>query len=89
MIKLETTWERKNEHGIPCLVFNDCRKVVKYGEKWFAFFRPDGWSNFGNSCEIEPYNGKSKSYKEVRQAMIVALNHFKKYGKKAKMNERL
>lgn len=71
----------------------DHRKVVEYPKdnlgpsKIYAYFRPIGWNNFGNSCERE--NNQSKVYKTVKEAKAACEAHFKKFGERPHHTARL
>lgn len=52
-------------------------KVVKYG-KWTAFFKPDGWTAFGNACAKTP-SGETAHFKTLRKAMSICKEHAKKF----------
>jgi len=73
--------------GCECYILNDTHKCVKYGEHWFAYFKPKGWKSFGNSCRLEL--GESKKYTSLEDAKKECLTHLEKYGEYALSNCRL
>ena len=74
-------WKRKFLPTGPSLIGGENQyKVVKYGKKWFSFFKPDGWVNFGNSCRHR--FGKSCEYDGIREAIADAEAHYSEFGDK-------
>ena len=83
-------WKREFVNYMPSLRGGDNQyKVIRYGENWFAFFKPSGWANFGNSCAITRYNGKSVEYKSMREAMAACERHLAEFGDNPNMNDRI
>ena len=54
-------------------------EVQKYGSKWTAYFKPDGWKVFGNSCEVTPMN-HSVEYDSKVEAQEACERHSIKFG---------
>ena len=54
-------------------------KVVRYGGGFYAFFKPDGWNNFGNSCEKNKAS-ESRKYKNENAGIAGAQRHHKVFG---------
>jgi len=55
-----------------------CFKVVNYGGKWFAYFRPMGWKNFGNS--VSKYAGASNHFQDKNEAKRACIRHADTFG---------
>jgi hypothetical protein len=56
--------------------------VVKYPEgkfKFNAYFKPKGWVNFGQSCQLKP-SGYPMEYETLEQAQDICEKHFEEYG---------
>ena len=54
-------------------------KAVKYGKYWFAYFKPDGWPNFGNSCGKTP-GGVSIRFTSKKATINYCELHHEKFG---------
>lgn len=52
-------------------------KVIKY-DKWYAHFIPNGWKNWGQSCQVDSSN-QSKGYKNRIEAQKICALHAAKY----------
>jgi hypothetical protein len=52
-------------------------KCVKY-DKWYAYFKPVGWMNWGNSCERTPMDS-SRSYNSLKGAQAACKRHKRRY----------
>ena len=65
------------------VLINNQYKCVKYDEemknKWRAYFKPSGWVNFGNSCELNEYNNP-KAYRLASHAKEACKRHYEKFG---------
>lgn len=70
-----TQWKKATENYIPSYRLGNDLKVVQYGDYWFAYYKPEGWKNFGNSIEHSTFGSKRYSTKE--QAMKVCENYSK------------
>ena len=54
-------------------------KIKKYDNKWYAFFKPMGWVNWGNSCE-KTRIGESSTYKTMIKAQRACIRHKHEFG---------
>lgn len=71
-------FEKTEMNCIPCYI-SGAYKVVKYGEFYFAYFKPSSWNNWGNSCEKNRFN-KSMTYKTIKLAKKACQRHHNKFG---------
>ena len=69
-------FQKEIRQGMECYI-SGIYKCVKYGE-WHAFFKPDGWPNWGNSCE-RTHIEKSKCYKTLKDAQAACKRHAKSF----------
>jgi len=62
---------------------SDCSnyKVAKYGKLWSAYFKLDGWVNFGNSCE-KTRAGECCEYSTKKLAINACERHLAKFGER-------
>lgn len=49
-------------------------KCVRYGKHWYAYHKPKGWKNWGNSCFHSP-NGRSVEYPTLKAAQDACEQH--------------
>lgn len=54
-------------------------KVVNYGGKWMAFFKPSGWPSWGNACAKTPA-GNTMGFNTIKQAQRACDTHLKSFG---------
>lgn len=75
-------------------------KIVKYfhgNNEWFAYFKPDTWENWGNSCEaMKTWNGDhtdtylfSISYNTIEEAVEACNRHRLIFGEKPYYTNRI
>lgn len=58
MIKFETVTEN---HQTFKRSFCGNYKVIRYGKFFYAYFKPDGYPNFGNNCEKPDFKYKTET----------------------------
>ena len=71
-------FKRKIMSHVPCLICGNY-KVVKYGEKYYAYFKPSGAKCWGNSCE-KTGRGDSTSYRTTGEAKAACARHLEAFG---------
>lgn len=71
------TWVNQDDRNIIGEVdYKPAFKLVCYGQgDWSAYFRPKGWSNFGESCRA----GRAY-YRTAQDAVADCLEHLEKFG---------
>jgi len=50
-------------------------KCVKYGDKYFAYYKPKSWKNWGNSC-FHTNRGEAVSYSTLARAKKACNEHY-------------
>jgi hypothetical protein len=68
--------------------FSGRYKCVNYGGKWFAYFKPFGWKNWGNSCQ-KTARMESVQYATLAEAQAACRTHFSRYGERPKAIDRI
>lgn len=80
-------FEKRTIDHMECFV-SGIYKCIQYGKKWYAYFKPEGWKNWGNACEYTSYE-KSREYKTLKQAQKACERHLKRFGNKPQSNDKV
>lgn len=71
---MKNKWRIEEVLYMRCHLLGDHYKCVKCGDKWHAYFKPKGWTSFGNNVS------KASCFNTVWGAREACEKHFKAFG---------